>query len=116
MQGITIREIFVDSIRYWERRRVDYNLVLLLIVVGYFVMELPQAKERLSLYLFQDLFVYAVAANFVFCTAYLVDIGAQLTVFRSTWIRYRWVLFAIGLMYVFMLVPQVARHLFNGAT
>ncbi|MEK0451688.1 MAG: hypothetical protein RL088_3956 [Verrucomicrobiota bacterium] len=92
-----MREIITDAIRYWEPRRIAYNVVLAAIVCGYFASNLPASKATLSIDGVLTLFLLAVLANGCYCAAYVADVFAQYSAFRTTWIERRWVLFALGL-------------------
>jgi hypothetical protein len=96
MESVTVRDSFTDAIRFWEPRRVIYNLVLALIVVAYFVVGYPTSKTVLSIDFALGLFLLAVVANIAYCAAYLADIFVQVSGFREIWQRSRWVLFVIG--------------------
>jgi len=39
----SLREMVTDALRYWEPRRLIYNAVLALIVIGYFCGSLPES-------------------------------------------------------------------------
>jgi hypothetical protein len=91
-----LREIFTDSIRYWEWRRIVYNSALLAVVVGHYFAGLPESKSVLSFDLVLFLFVMAAVANFLYCAAYPIDIFVQLSGLREGWRRWRWILFVIG--------------------
>ena len=92
-----------DAIRYWEPRRIPYNAVLALIVIAVFVLNLPRSLDRVTVELAEILFVLAVLANVAYCSAYVVDVAAQSSAFRATWRRYRWALFAVGLLFASIL-------------
>ena len=49
MDAPTLREYATDAIKFWERVRIFYNLVLAAIVMGYFVAGYPTSKATLSL-------------------------------------------------------------------
>ncbi len=109
----SIRDAVTNAIRYWERRRIIYNLVLAAIVVGFFASNLPASKAHLSLDLAQTLFILAVLANAAYCAAYPVDIFAQLSAVRTTWLRFRWVLFVTGLLFASIITRVFAQSMFN---
>jgi hypothetical protein len=90
LETATIREWATDAIRYWEPRRILYNLVLAAIVLAYFVMGLPTTKGFLTVNFLLMLFLLAVLANVAYCAAYAVDIFAQISGFREVWQRVRW--------------------------
>jgi hypothetical protein len=45
------------------------------------------------------LFLLAVLANVAYCAAYPVDVFVQASGFRERWLKYRWVLFFIGVAF-----------------
>lgn len=110
----TVTELLTDAIRYWEPRRLLYNGILTVIVVGYFAASLPHSWRMVSLDGFLGLVVLAVLANLCYCAAYIVDIFAQLSGFRSLWLRRRWVLLAIGVLFASILTRFVAIAAFSG--
>jgi hypothetical protein len=99
METANIREWATDAIRYWEPRRILFNLILSAIVIAYFVVDLPASKASMNLNSALFLFLLAVLANVAYCAAYVVDIFAQVSGFRELWQRYRWLLFAIGVAF-----------------
>ena len=44
---IGLQEIFGDAVRYWEKRRITYNLVLVVVVVAWFVLTWPHFRTAL---------------------------------------------------------------------
>lgn len=106
-----LREILSDAIRYWEPRRIVYNLLLAIVVVGWVMATWPHFRHSGS---FEHglallvLAVLAVLANRCYCAAYVVDIAFQFSDFRASWRRYRWLLwsggtvFAVALSYYWM--------------
>ena len=111
----SIRDAFTDAIRYWERARILYNACLAVIVVAYFLVNLPGSRQRLNLDLAQALFVLAVLANVAFCAAYPVDVFAQMSGIRATWRRYRWVLLSIGVLFAAIIARFIAIGMFGGS-
>jgi hypothetical protein len=91
-----VRDAVSDALRYWEPRRIAYNLVLALIVVAYFAVNWPQSRLAISVEGILFVFILAVLANICYCAAYLGDIFVQVSGFRAAWQRWRWVLFVIG--------------------
>src|SRR5215207_3987952 len=98
MSDISFREAASNAVRFWERGRIVYNVVLLVIVGGYFVAGLPSSLQQFSFDLALGLFMLAVLANVAYCAAYPVDIFAQFTGFRGAWSRVRWAVFVIGIL------------------
>lgn len=93
------RLLLDDALRYWERRRIGYSLVLAAIVIGWGVFTWPHLRPALALVPMLQLFVLAVIANVLYCAAYLVDLPLQLSSYREVWLRRRWVLWLIGTLF-----------------
>ncbi len=89
--------IFHDALRFWERGRIFYNLLLLAVTVfwlGIMFIYAPYAGVPDMFPL--TLVFFAVVANILYCAAYVVDLPAQLTPYRQTWRRWRWLLWLSG--------------------
>ena len=105
---MTIGDMLTDAIRYWERRRIAYNAVLVVVVVTVFVLRWPESRSAISIDLLLRFFILAVLANVAYCAAYVVDIAVQLSAFQASWKRYRWVLFAIGVVFASIIARFIA--------
>jgi hypothetical protein len=92
----TVAEITTDALRFWERRRAVYNIILAGVVLWYFVAGLPQARRALEVNLLLLMVVFAVVANVLYCLAYIADIFVQCSGLKRGWREWRWVLFLIG--------------------
>ena len=103
METIQWRDYLGNAIRYWEPRRIPYNLLLAAIVIIHFVKELPFSKTGVQFNSVLLLFLLAVLANVAYCAAYLPDVFAQMSSVRNSWLRYRWVLFVVGLAFAAIL-------------
>jgi hypothetical protein len=102
------RDILVDAVRYWERRRLIYNAVLAVITVGGFLLLMPRSLQVFEAKTIYGTFFLAVGANVAYCAAYIPDIVAQATAFRDRWRRWRWILFVVGLLLAIIIaVPTV---------
>lgn len=97
--GFSIGPLVADALRYWEPRRIVYNALLAVIVLGYFLAGWPASKSFLTLNGVFWIFFLAVLANVCYCAAYVVDIFVQLSPLRSSWMRVRWLLFLVGLAF-----------------
>ena len=113
METPSVREYATGAIRYWEPRRVIYNLVLVAVVVAYFVAGYPASKQNLTTDSILVLFLLAVVANIAYCAAYLVDIFAQISGFHELWRSARWILFAVGLTFAAILTRFVSIGMFH---
>jgi hypothetical protein len=115
MSEVSLRDTLGNAIRYWEVRRIAYNAVLAAVVLAFFFAHLPQSRDKLTVDLLQGLFILAVLANVAYCAAYPVDVFAQLSSLRATWLRVRWVLFAIGLAFAGIITRFFAEGIFSAA-
>ncbi|MGC1107935.1 MAG: hypothetical protein WA876_15505 [Candidatus Acidiferrales bacterium] len=96
-QSTELRGILDDALRYWERRRIPYNLVLVAVVVAWAVT--ARSHFHLPLWgLCLLLFVMAALANVLYSAAYGVDILIQRSSFRDLWRRRRWILWVAGML------------------
>jgi hypothetical protein len=102
MDGPSLRDYATEAIRYWEPRRIVYNLVLGSVVLICFFLFAPPNKS-LSLDLIQLLFLLCVLANVAYCGAYVADLFAQMSGFRERWRGLRWLLFVVGLTFAAIL-------------
>jgi hypothetical protein len=112
MAEITARVALSDAIRYWELRRILYNVVLLGVVAAVYFTNLPGSRQALGADGVQVLFVLAVLANVAYCAAYIVDVVAQLSSFRPTWLRLRWIILLVGVAFAAVLANFFSRGLF----
>lgn len=111
--GAMLEEIATDAIRYWEPRRLIYNAVLALVVIGYFVAAWPASQAAITLDHVLMLFVMAVFANLCYCAAYVADIFAQFSDFRALWLRIRWLPLIIGITLAAIFTRFVATGFFS---
>jgi hypothetical protein len=105
------RDVIGDAIRYWERHRIVYNLVLLVVVAAIFGANAAAFGKIVSLDLFLQLFLLAVLENVAYCAAYPVDFTVQWSTLRPSWLRMRWILFLIGLAFATTIAQFIARGL-----
>jgi hypothetical protein len=113
MDSRGIKDALTDAIRYWERRRLTYNAILALIVIGYFWRGLPDSKHTLNADFVSLLFVLAVGANLAYCSAYIADVFAQMSDFREVWCKTRWILFTVGTVFAAVITRFVAMGMFS---
>jgi hypothetical protein len=59
-----------------------------------------------------SVFLLAVLANVAYCAAYIPDIPAQLSGFRSEWLRMRFVVFCVGVAFAAILAHFYSRSFF----
>jgi hypothetical protein len=94
-----LRGILDDAIRYWESRRLAYNLVLTVVVVAWVASTWPHFRGALTLESLLALVILATLANVCYCAAYLVDIPLQYSSFCLVWRRRRWGLWLTGMLF-----------------
>ena len=94
----TLREHFIDTMRYWEKGRVIYNLVLLAIVIAWFSLTWPHFQPAMNFHSLFLLAILAILANVCYSAVYLVDIPMQYSSFKNSWRRKRWGLWLIGMV------------------
>jgi hypothetical protein len=96
---ISFRDALSDAIRYWELRRIVYNLALAAVVIALAIAFWARIESRLSFELLLGLVVLAVLANVCYCAAYLVDLPMQLSSHVGAWRRWRWLLWVFGILF-----------------
>ena len=100
---IPLRAVLTDALRYWEVRRLPYNLVLAAVVVLAVVLTWPRSHDLIQIASLLPLFVLAVIANVCYTSCYAVDLPVQLSGFRDTWQRWRWTLWCTGTLFAAVL-------------
>jgi hypothetical protein len=91
-----LREAITDALKYWEPRRIIYNVILGLVVGGYFAAAWPRSGDSVTVNGLLLLFILAVLANVAYCAAYLGDVFVQFSGFTAGWRRWRWFLLFVG--------------------
>ncbi|MHC4937646.1 MAG: hypothetical protein ACYTHK_01595 [Planctomycetota bacterium] len=103
-----LNEIVTDSLRYWEKRRLAYNAVLIAVTLAGFLLLSPLSGVEFDLGMLAVLAVFAVIANLLYCAAYPIDLLVQLSEYREQWRRARVLLFGAGtLLAVLFALPVV---------
>jgi hypothetical protein len=92
-----------DAARYWEPRRINYNLVLAAVVAAWLVSTWPHFRPALTLQSLLLFLVLAVMANVCYSAAYLADILLQFSPVRGLWQRRRWSLWLAGTLFAALL-------------
>jgi hypothetical protein len=115
MEPVQWRDFLGNAIRYWEPRRILYNALLAAIVVIHFVKGLPFSRTAVQFDSVLLLFLLAVLANVAYCAAYVPDVFAQMSSLRNSWLRYRWVIFIVGLAFAGILTHFWSLAMFSHA-
>ena len=87
---------FRDAIRYWERRRVVYNLALITMTGAWVISTWPHFRPAFTRQSVPPLAVLATLANLCYCAAYLVEALVRDSGLDVPWRRRRWVLWLAG--------------------
>ena len=110
-----VRNSFIRALRYWEPRRLVYNLVLLAVSISLTYRELMELVTEPPIRIVGVLVVMAIfclIANVLYCVAYLPDVLLQLTPLSAMWQKCRWVVFSAGtvLSSIFAIVVLQMPH------
>lgn len=110
---LTFREALTDSMRYWEPRRIVYNLVLLAVVGIHALLAWRESLFAVTTDTALVLFLLWVLANVAYCAAYFVDIPVQFSGFRPPWLKVRAVVFVVGIAFAAVLAHFIASGMFQ---
>jgi hypothetical protein len=91
-----VRALFTNALRFWEMRRLFYNLALLIVVGAWIVATWPHFRPAMTWNSLLIMSVLGLFANVLYCAAYLVDIPLQSSSIGDVWRRCRWMLWALG--------------------
>jgi len=108
-----IREILTDALRFWEWRRLFYNLALAAVVLFKFARTWPASNVILTFDGVLGLFLLAVLANVSYCAAYLVEVLVQFSEFREPWRKWRFVLWIVGTAFAVVLAHFFTTGMFG---
>lgn len=109
------RAAATNAIRYWEPRRIVYNVVLAAITIAYFAAYYPRSRAALSLDEGLFIFLLAVLANVAYSSAYIADVFFQLSDYHQLWRKYRWLLFVIGTVFAGIIIRVFSIGFFDAA-
>jgi len=85
-----------NALRYWEPRRLIYNAVLALVVVGEVAANWAMFSEKITVDLVLGLFILAVLANVAYCAVYAADLFVQFSGLDGPWRRGRILVLIVG--------------------
>jgi hypothetical protein len=92
------RGLLGNSLRFWELRRLLYNLVLLAVVAAWVAATWPHFRPMIEFHSLLLLAILALLANACYCAAYVVDLPMQCSTFNNLWRRRRWTLWLAGML------------------
>ncbi len=97
------RERIAAASRFWEPRRIVYNLVLTAVVVVWVAATWPHFRGAMNLSSLLLLAILAALANVCYSAAYVVDVPLQRSRLATIWNRKRWVLWLLGMVFAIVL-------------
>ena len=89
------RAPLLDAIRYWELRRVGYNLALTALAGAVVLRTWPHFRPAFAPESIPPLVVLAALANLCYCAVYVVEFVVEST-FRTGWRHWRSTLWFAG--------------------
>jgi hypothetical protein len=105
-----LRELVTDALRYWELRRLFYNALLALVVLGHFIAAWPASRTSVDFDNALGVFLLAVAANVAYSVVYVPDVFIQFSGFRASRARWRLVFLVVGFAFA-----AVLTHFFSAS-
>jgi len=108
-----VRELITDALRYWELRRVVYNALLALIVLGHFAASWPASRASITINGLLGLFLLTVLANVAYSVVYIVDVFIQLSGFRVSRSRWRLIVLVVGFAFAAVLTHFFSTGIFS---
>jgi hypothetical protein len=99
----SFRATWADAIRYWEPRRLFYNLVLAAVVILWLTASWPHFRPAFNLTALLLPVILGLIANACYCAAYFIDIPLQQSSLAARWKHRRWTLWWIGTLFAVLL-------------
>jgi hypothetical protein len=97
------RGVVADAIRFWELRRLVYNLVLFGVVVAWVAVTWPHFRPMFVPNSLLLLAILGLIANVCYCAAYFIEIPMQYSALGKIWKRWRWTLWVAGMLLAILL-------------
>lgn len=94
-----MRHTFSDAVRYWELRRLGYNIALVALVGVWLVATWPHFRPAITIGSLGKLTVLAALANVCYSTAYVIEITVHESQAEPGWLRWRWALWLAGTLF-----------------
>ena len=101
------------ALRYWEPRRIFYNVVLAAVIVAHAVAAGPRAQALITFDLTLTGFLLAVFANVCYCTVYAADAFLQVSGIEEAIRVGRALLLGVGTAFAATLTHFVAKATFG---
>ena len=97
-----LRAFLVNAVRFWEPRRLLYNLVLTAVTAAWVAASWPHFSPAFTFSTIPPMAVLALLANLCYSAAYFVDIPLQASS-PSSLRRARWALWVLGTLFAILL-------------
>ena len=92
-----------DAARFWEPRRIYYNLLLLAVTAFWFIESWPHFRGALQLTPVLLFGLLALLANVCYSAAYIPDLLAQRFASAGVSAGKRWALWTLGTLFAILL-------------
>jgi hypothetical protein len=92
----------IDAARFWEPRRLLYNLLLFGVVVIWVVRSWPHFRPAMTWESLGIMTVLALLANVCYCAAYFAEILIQNATSNASWNRQRWAIWVVGTLFAIL--------------
>lgn len=92
----------IEAARFWEPRRLLYNLLLFGVVVIWVAKTWPHFRPAMTLEVLGIMTVLALLANLCYCAAYLTEILIQNATSSTAWNRQRWAIWVVGTLFAIL--------------
>lgn len=99
----SVRRGLSDAARFWEPRRILYNLILAVVVCAWIAASWPHFRPAFNLYSLAQMVILALLANVCYSAAYFVDVPMQWFLRTGLWGRRRWALWLAGTLFAILL-------------
>jgi hypothetical protein len=90
------------AVKFWEPRRLLYNLLLFVVVMIWLVKTWPHFRPAMNLEALGIMTVLALLANVCYCAAYLAEILIQNATTSAAWNRQRWAIWVVGTLFAIL--------------
>ncbi|HEY1424150.1 MAG TPA: hypothetical protein VGF20_11895 [Candidatus Acidoferrum sp.] len=97
------RDSFLEAVRFWEPRRLIYNLLLLAVTVTWILATWPHFRPAMNLTAALQVSVLGLIANVLYSAAYLVEFALQGISANKVRQSLRWTVWVIGTILAFVL-------------
>jgi hypothetical protein len=92
----------LDALRFWEPRRLLYNLLLFVVVLIWVLGTWPHFRPAMNLEGLGVTVVLGLLANLCYSAAYLAEILIQGATSRAVWNRQRWAIWVVGTLFAIL--------------